>query len=154
MLYNQPEFINDTLGHRNTSYNKFVFLTKGTISISEFYLAYAYCGSPLLRDFDSKIKIIVDNTNSLKKDFSNITSVKLDTFQCAKIDTIHKADFGTYDLNKIGAYSGKFKTSGKKNIRGLMIEYSNEYIDENGEKAYAESQTYFEKEIYVKDSLK
>ena len=35
-----------------------------------------------------------------------------------------------------------------------MIEYSNEHIDENGEKAYAESQTYFEKEIYVKDSLK
>ncbi len=153
-LYDQQEFVNDTLGHRNTSYDKFVFLTKDTISISEYYLAYAYCGSPLLRDFDSKVNVIVDNTNSLKNDFSNINSVKLDTFKYAKIDTIHNADFGTYDLNKIAAFSGKFKTTGKKTIRGLMIEYSNSYIDKNGENSTAESQTYFEKEIYVKDTVK
>ena len=35
-----------------------------------------------------------------------------------------------------------------------MIEYSNNYIDTDGEIAYAESQTYFEKEIYVKDTIK
>ncbi|MBE7646792.1 hypothetical protein F7644_12455 [Tenacibaculum finnmarkense genomovar ulcerans] len=151
IIYNQKEFYSDTLGHRNTSYDKIMFLTKDTISISEFYLAYAHCASPLLRDFDSKIKVIVDNTNKLKNNFSNIDSIKLDTFQYAKIDTIHNANFGSYDLNKTAAFSGKFKTSGKKTIRGLMIEYTDQYIDKNGELAYAESQTYFEKEIYVKD---
>ncbi len=139
---------------RNSSYDKFVFLTNDTIKINQYYLAFAHCGSPLLRDFDSKIKVIVDNTNSLNSDFSNINSVKLDTFQYAKIDTIHKADFGTYDLYKTAAFSGKFKNSGKKILRGLMIEYSNKYIDTDSDIVYAESQTYFEKEIYVKDTIK
>ena len=151
-IYSQKEFINDTLGHRNTSYDKFTFLTKDTISISDYYLAYAYCGSPLLREYDSKIKVIVDNTNTLNKDFSNIDLVKLDTFQYAKIDTIHKADFGNYDLNKVAAFSGRFDTTGKKTIRGLMIEYTYDFITKDSTKAYAESQTYFEKEIFVKDS--
>ncbi len=153
-LYSKTQFIGDTLGFRNSCYDKFVFLTNDTIKVNEFYLAFAHCGSPLLRDFDSKIKVIVDNTNSLNNDFSNINSVKLDTFQYAKIDTIHKADFGSYDLNKIAAFSGKFKNPGKKTLRGLMIEYSDKYIDTNGEIAYAESKTYFEKEIYVKDTIK
>ncbi len=77
----------------------------------------------------------------------------MDTFQYAKIDTIHKTDFGTYDLDKTAAFSGKFKKSGKKTLRGLMIEYSDKYIDTDGEIAYAESKTYFEKEIYVKDTI-
>lgn len=150
-VYNQKEFISDTLGHRNTSYDKFTFLTKDTISISDYYFGYAYCGSPLLREYDSKIKVIVDNTYTLNKDFSNIELVKLDTFQHAKIDTIHNADFGDYDLNKVAAFSGKFKTTGKKTIRGLMIEYTNDFITKDSVKAYAESRTYFEKEIFVKN---
>lgn len=152
VLYKQKEFIGDTLGHRNTSYDKFVFLTNDTISVSEYYYAYAFCGSPLLRDFDSRIKVVVDNNNRLNMDFSNINSVKLDTFQCAKIDTIHNANFGTYNLNRVSAFSGKFETAGKKLIRGFMIEYSDKYIDKYGRSGYAESRTYFEKNIYVKNT--
>ena len=151
-IFRQKEFENDTLGFRSTNYNTFHFLTKDTINISDYYFAFANCGSPKLRDYNSKVKIIVDNTNSVNKDFSNLNSVELDTFYYARIDTIHKSDFNNYDLDKVVAFSGKYKTTGHKTIRGYLIEYTDEYPIENGEKAKAETKTYFEKNIYVKDS--
>lgn len=150
-IFKQKEFENDTLGFRNTIYTTFHFITKDTLKKSEFYYGFANCGSPSLRDYNSKVKIVVDNTNSLNKDFANINSVKLDTFYYAKIDTIHKTDFKGYDLEKVVAFSGKFKEAGQKTIRGYLIEYTDEYPIENGEKAKAETKTYFEKNIYVKD---
>lgn len=152
-IFAQKEFKNDTLGFRNTNYNTFNFISSDTIKNSEFYLAFANCGSPELRDYNSKVKIVVDNTNSLKKDFSNAASIKLDTFYYAKIDTIHKAQFPDYDLEKVVAFSGKFKKPGKKIIRGYLVEYTDQYPIENNKKAKAESKTYFEKTIYVKDSI-
>ena len=152
-IFDQLEFVNDTLGFRNTNYNTFNFITKDTINIAEYYYAFANCGSPLLRDYSSKVKIIVDHSNSLKKDFSNEKKVKLDTFYYAKIDTIHKLDFPGYDLEKVVAFSGKFKEPGQKIIRGYMIEYSGQFPVEKNIKGKAESRTYFEKKIYVKDSI-
>ena len=151
-IFTQKEFENDTLGFRNTIYNTFHFITKDTINISDYYFAFANCGSPKLRHYNSKVKIIVDNTNSLNRDFSNLNSVELDTFYYARIDTIHKSDFNSYDLDKVVAFSGKYKTSGQKTIRGYLIEYTDEYPIENGVKAKAETKTYFEKIIYIKDS--
>ena len=150
-IYAQTEFKNDTLGFRNTNYNTFNFISSDTIKTSEFYLAFANCGSPALRDYNSKVKIVVDNTNSLKKDFSNARDIKLDTFYYAKIDTIHKAEFPGYDLEKVVAFSGKFKNPGKKIIRGYLIEYTDQYPIEHNRKAKTESKTYFEKTIYVRD---
>ena len=152
-IFAQKEFKYDTLGFRNTNYNTFNFISSDTIKNSEFYLAFANCGSSVLRDYNSKVKIVVDNTNSLKKDFSNATSIKLDTFYYAKIDTIHKAQFPGYDSEKVVAFSGKFKKTGKKTIRGYLIEYTDQYPIENNKKGKAESKTYFEKIIYVKDSI-
>jgi hypothetical protein len=152
-IFAQKNFKNDTLDFRNTNYNTFNFITSDTIKNSEFYFAFANCGSPEFRDYNSKVKIVVDNTNSLKKDFSNATNIKLDTFYYAKIDTIHKAQFPRYDLEKVVAFSGKFKKTGKKTIRGYLVEYTNQYPIENNKKTKAESKTYFEKTIYVKDSL-
>lgn len=152
-IFAQKEFKNDTLDFRNTTYNTFDFITSDTIKNSEFYLAFANCGSPQLRDYNSKVKIVVDNTNSLKKDFSNSTRIKLDTFYYAKIDKTHKAKFPGYDLEKVVAFSGKFKKTGKKTIRGYLIEYTDQYPIENNKKAKAQVKTYFEKTIYVKDSM-
>jgi hypothetical protein len=152
-IFAQKEFRNDTLDFRNTTYNTFKFITNDTIKNSEFYLAFATCGSPELREYNSKVKIIVDNTNTLKKDFSNAKSIKLDTFYYAKIDKIHKAQFPGYDLEKVVAFSGKFKKTGKKTIRGYLIEYTDQYPIEKNKKVKAEVKTYFEKTIYVKDSM-
>lgn len=151
-IFAQKEFKNDTLDFRNTTYNTFNFITSDTIKNSEFYLAFANCGSPQLRNYNSKVKIVVDNTNSLKKDFSNATSIKLDTFYYAKIDKVHKVKFPGYDLEKVVAFSGKFKKTGKKTIRGYLIEYTDKYPIENNKIAQAQVKTYFEKTIYVKDS--
>jgi len=153
-IFAQKEFSNDTLGFRNTNYNTFNFITKDTLNLNDFYFGFANCGSPALRDYNSKVKIVIDNTNSLNKDFSNIKSVKLDTFYYAKIDTIHKTEFNGYDLEKVVAFSGRFKNKGQKTIRGFMIEYTDEYPFENNQTAKAETKTYFEKTLYVKDSMK
>jgi hypothetical protein len=152
-IFPQKEFRNDTLAFRNTTYNTFKFITKDTIKNSEYYLAFANCGSPQLREYNSKVKIVVDNTNTLKKDFSNVTSIKLDTFYYAKIDRIHKVQFPGYDLEKVVAFSGKFKKTGKKTIRGYLIEYTDQYPIEKNKNVKAEVRTYFEKTIYVKDSM-
>lgn len=153
-IFDQKEFINDTINQRNSSYNTFNFITNDTIDISDHYFAFASCGSPLLRDYESKILVVVDNTNSLKKDFSNIASIKMDTFYYAKIDTIHNTNFDNYDLEKVAAFSGKFKSEGEKIIRGYMLEYTDKYPADNNEMAKAESRTYFEKTIFVTDQKK
>jgi hypothetical protein len=152
-IFAQKEFKNDTLGFRNSSYNTFKFLTSDTIKVSQYYYAFANCGSPVLRDYNSKVMIIVDNTNTLKDDFSNLKNVKVDTFYYAKIDTIHKTEFPSYDLEKVVAFSGKFKSPGKKTIRGYLDEYTTEYPEDN-KKVRVESRTYFEKTIYVKKEKK
>ena len=84
--------------------------------------------------------------NTLKKDFSNTTSIKLDTFYYAKIDRIHKVQFPGYDLEKVVAFSGKFKKAGKKTIRGYLIEYTNQYPIAKNKKVKAEVKTYFEEQ--------
>ncbi len=150
-IFAQKEFENDTLGFRNTIYNTFNFITNDTLNLNEFYFGFANCGSPSLRDYNSKVKIVVDNTNSLNKDFSNINNVKLDTFYYAKIDTIHKSEFKGYDLEKVVAFSGKFNTTGLKTIRGYLIEYTVEYPIENNKMGKAATKTYFEKTVYIKE---
>jgi hypothetical protein len=151
-VFAQKEFENDTLDFRNTNYNTFKFITKDTIKISEFYFAFANCGSPSLRNYNSKVKIVVDNTNSLNKYFSNTESVSLDTFYNAKIDKVHKTEFDGYDLEKVVAFSGRFEKPGQKIIRGYLIEYSEEYPIEENKKGIVQIKTYFEKKIYVKDN--
>lgn len=150
-IFKQKEFINDTISILGSNWNTFKFITNDTIYINENYYGFANLGSPVLRDYNSKIIVVVDNKNTLKKDFSNINEVKLDTFYYAKIDTVHKTKFPNFDLDKVAAFSGKFDNSGEKIIRGIMIEYTNEYPIKDNEKVRAESLTYFEKKIFVKE---
>jgi hypothetical protein len=150
-IFDQKEFVDDTLEVRSSSYNKFCFLTKDTISISQYFYAYANCGSPLLREYNSRAKVVLGKEKyNFNSDFSNDKEVKVDTFYNAEIDKLHKVSFPNFNLKYVTAFSGKFKTPGPKILRGYMAEYTDAYIGENGKKCKAETRVYFEKKIYVK----
>lgn len=121
-IFDQEEFVNDTLDFRNSHYNFVNFITPDTIAVSEYYFAYATVGSPLLREYDWEILVVVNKPDQeLKRDFSNINKIELDSFFNANKDTLHRVE-SDYDPKHIAAFSQKFITPGEKTIRGYIIE--------------------------------
>jgi hypothetical protein len=151
-IFKQKEFINDTLGIRSTSYNVIHF-RKDTVELSESMKAIAYLGSPLIRDKNSQLLVLIGQSkNNFNSDFSNEKEVKLDTFYNLTIDKVNQKWFKNVEQKYFTTFGYYFENPGEKTIRGYMLEYAVGNFEKEIDSFT--SKTYFEKIIYVKDSVK
>ncbi len=154
-IFNQKEFVNDTLGTRATDYNVFDF-NKDTIYLNEPIRGIAYCNSRRIRDYDSQIRIFFHGeSENFNSSFPNDSLIRTDSFDNLKTDSINQKWFTDIDPERYGhiaIFGAWFKNPGKKLLRGYMEEYSYGPF----EKKEIDSMTarvYFEKTIYVKDTI-
>lgn len=146
-IFNQKEFINDTLGAKTTSFNIFNF-NKDTIKVNEYVRAFAYCGSPLISHLDSEILVVLpEEGNDFNDDFSNENEIKTIKFYNLTIDTINQKWFKSADKQYLTPFWYSFDTSGEKILRGYMVEYATGKFENDVDSIT--SKTYFEKKIYV-----
>ena len=153
--YDQIEFKNDTTESRNSIMIPFDFYQGDTINLNEPFAASVRCNSPLGREYNSQIMMfLAKESANFNKDFSNENEVKLDTFLNLNFDKTNVENFpeGT-NKNYVVAFGRWFKTPGNKIIRGFMKEYWT-LSDKNNDTLKAERKVYFEKNIYVKDTVK
>lgn len=155
VIFNQKEFINDTLKIRATDYNIFKF-NKDTILLNEPIRGVAYCNSRRIRDYDSQIRIFLHSqSEDFNSSFPNDSLVRIHHFNNLTLDTINQRWFANNDSERYGhvATFGKwFKTPGKKLLRGYMEEYSYGPFKEK-EFDSITARVYFEKTIFVKDTI-
>lgn len=150
--YIQSDFSSDTLEYDRTFYVQFD-LGKDTIQINEPWLAVCYYYTPIFKKQNSKsVVVLAKNQSSFKSDFSNISEVKKDTFFSLRKDIKNRVNFPDDDFDHTIAFGRWFETSGKKVIRGYLSEFyiQNARSDRN---KIVEKLTFFEKEIYVKDTI-
>lgn len=143
-VYNQKEFIGDTLPYNIGFYTEFE-LGKDTVRLNEPWSAAAsryYLSFP---EENTNIVVILGNFN---KDFSNIAEVKKDTFYNLLVDVENQKWFPEHNPESTVVFGQWFKTVGEKTIRGYLTEY---YEIESG--FNKESRVFFEKKLYVKDSI-
>lgn len=154
LITHQEEFIADTLNFNYTTYNFIKVLSKDTINLNESFSAYAYNGSPTLRDLNSQILVLVGKEkNNINSNFSNLEDVTLDTFYNVNIDSINQPNFKGYEWKQVAVFGRWFKTPGEKTIRGYVLEYAKgpftDTILNKNEIDSLTTKTYFEKKIFV-----
>lgn len=142
--YHQKEFIADTLPYNISMYTK-LELGKDTISLREPWTAAA---ARYVQAFLNKDINIVVVLGDFDKDFSNIAEVKKDTFYNLLIDVDNQKWFPEENPAATVVFGKWFESKGEKTIRGYLTEYYE--VDSTINK---ESRVYFEKNIYVKDSI-
>ena len=149
-IYNQKEFREDPNELKRSIFVRFGFIPEGdTLSISEPFKVLAEDGFPFWTNKDSESYVVLAKENyNFNSDFSNESQVKLDTFFCVERDKINKGSFPNSDQKHTVAFGRWFVTPGKKELRGYMVEYCKNNI------IIEERRTYFEKIIYVKDTVK
>ncbi len=153
--YNQKEFSNDTLDSRNSSMIRFDFYSKDTISITEPFAASVICNSPLLREYNSQIIMLLGKENqNFNKTFSNEKEVKLDTFYNLNLDKVNRKNFVKANPNYVAAFGRWFDKPGKKVLLGYMLEYYDRKPTTKDSSIRGERKVYFEKEIFVKGKTK
>ncbi|AXP81573.1 hypothetical protein CJ739_2500 [Mariniflexile rhizosphaerae] len=155
-IFNQKEFVNDTLGTRATNYNVFDF-NKDTIDLNEPIRGVAYCNSRRIRDYDSQIRVFFHSeSENFNSPFPNDSLIRTDHFDNLKTDTINQKWFTDINPKRYGhvsIFGSWFKKPGKKLLRGYMEEYSyGPFKDKEIDSMTA--RVYFEKTIYVKDTIK
>ncbi len=94
---------------------------------------------------DSEMFVIVPYKNSdLTKDFSNIYEIKHDTFPSLINDGIPHPEVADLNLNHITEFGLKYSSSGKKIVRGIIVEKSKE------NNQYVERRLFFEEHFFYK----
>ncbi len=147
-VYNQKDFYNDTLNYTKSYFAEFD-LGKDTININEPWRAVSYYYTPIYKDKNSEVIIVMGRTeNNFNADFSNFPEVEKDTFYSLKKDVGNQRYFPDDDPNSTVVFGTWFKTPGKKILRGYLSEY---YKD--SKKRIQEKRIFFEKNLFVKDSL-
>ena len=154
-IFNQKEFVNDTLGIRATDYNVFEF-NRDTIYLNERIRGIAYCNSRRIRDYDSQIRIFLHSeSEDFNSPFPNDSLIRKTSFDNLKNDSINQKWFTDVDpetYGHIAIFGFWFENPGKKLLRGYMEEYSYGPFKENDIDSIT-SKIYFEKIIYVKDTI-
>jgi len=157
-IYKQAEFINDTIFFRNTIYDV-IFFNRDTIKLNEPLRGYVQIFSSVIRDHQSNVRaFIAKDSANYNYDFSNDKEVKLAKFNDLTIDTKNQKWVvdGT-DFSKLAFIGLRFDSVGDKYLRGYYQQYSFGPFskDKNGQKvdSIIGHKIYFEKKIYVKDSI-
>lgn len=153
-IFKQKEFIHDTLKVRATDYNTFVF-NKDTISLNEPIRGVAFCNSRRIRDYNSQIRVFLHSeSKDFNSPFPNDSVIRHEYFENLKIDRINQKWFPHIESDRYGhvaVFGTWFENPGKKLLRGYMEEYSYGPFDEEWDSITAK--VYFEKTIFVKDSV-
>jgi len=154
-IFKQKEFINDTINFRNTVWDQFIF-NKDTISLSEPIRGIAFCNSKSIQNEETaKIKVVIALHDSINfnSDFSNEEQIKTVTFNCLSIDTKNQKYFTDSDLNYTAVFGLRFDSPGEKILRGYMQEYSYGPFKDKTIDSIIGLKRYFEKRVYVKDTM-
>lgn len=133
-------------------------MLKDTVFIHEYAKAFVELEEPFFNKEDSKIIVIleVDENYPLKKDLSNEFDIPVEGFHNLSFDTINQKWFNIKkrSYNKCSVFGRKYSTFGNHKMRGYVLEYISEnppmdsISDEKKQRKY-----YFEKEIFVKDTM-
>tara|TARA_R110000851_G_C12996996_1_gene557933 strand:+ start:112 stop:1071 length:960 start_codon:yes stop_codon:yes gene_type:complete len=155
-VFDQKEFVHDTLSIRHSSYNIFQF-NKDTIYLNEPIRGVAYCFSPRIEDkYNSQIRVFLDtNDEKFTFDFSNDSIIRKQGYNNLEIDTINQKwfdDISKEDFRYTAVFGSWFENPGKKLLQGYMEEYAiGPFQDIDADSIT--SRIYFRKEIFVKDTL-
>lgn len=150
-FYNQEEFLSDTINSDMSRYAEFI-ARNDTIYLNKPWKAACFYYTPLFRDKNSQAVIILStDDNIFNEDFSNMNEVKKDTFYSLAKDIENKKWFPEDDPDYTVVFGRWFDTPGEKIIRGYLSEfYTEQKADTTKTK---ESLIFFEKTIYVKDTI-
>jgi hypothetical protein len=133
---------NDTIGG-----NYYIPLIKDTTKLGEVTRLRFTLVEPSI-SYDTEMYILVPiKDEELKKDFSNLFEIELDTFRSLKNDGIPHPELSNLDLplNHISEFGYEYSTSGKKRVRGAIVERGK--LDDKG----YERRLYFDKSFYISE---
>tara|TARA_R110000868_G_scaffold330624_1_gene591604 strand:- start:6713 stop:7633 length:921 start_codon:yes stop_codon:yes gene_type:complete len=85
--------------------------------------------------------------NEINEDFSNLNEIELEAFNNLGKDSVNGSSFRDFNQDKCIAFGKWFDKKGINILRGIIVEYYKDSIQEK------EHKFYFEKEIFVKDSI-
>lgn len=126
-----------------------ILVVNDTISLREPFRAVGIYYTPVLSDKNSSLIVVLDkNEMFIKVNDLNNKEIKKDTFFSLSKDTINRKWFPEDDPEYTVVFGGWFRTTGAKTISGYFSEY---YIDSQNQ--HHEKRIYFEKKVFVKDSL-
>jgi len=158
-IYKQTEFLNDTTYYRNTVYDV-IFFNRDTIKLNEPIRGYIEIGSRILSNYPNNHvrAYIAKEKNNYNFDFSNERQVKLDTFYDLTIDKVNQKWFKGAKHNQLVVIGKWFDSIGDKTIRGYYEQYSYNLPFKKEKSEYSIDsvigyKTFFEKKVYVKDSI-
>lgn len=153
-IFNQKEFLNDTLNQRNSTFNFFIF-SKDTLELGEPIKGIAQVYTQMLDKYESEIILLMAKENhNFHSDFSNYQEVKFDTFFSPKKDTLNRFMFKENQWDKNVVFWRAFKTPGKKILRGYVQEQTKRYPYKKDSFGEAFARIFFEKEVFVLDTIK
>lgn len=156
-IYDQEEFKAESKGEKTSIFVRFRYANrKDTISIAEPLQGLAEDAAPFWESRNSNSYIVLGKEkHNFNKDFSNLKEVKLDTFVCLKNDKVNNpSSFPDYNPKYGIAFGRWFDTPGKKILRGYMVEHYKRKATPDDSIVSRQRRTYFEKVIYVKDTIK
>lgn len=155
-IYNQEEFKKESEGEKTSFFVRFhKNNVSDTISISEPFSSIAEDGFPLWDKVNSESYLVLAKEKfNFNSDFSNEKIVKLDTFLCLERDKLNQEVLPNVDRKHTVVFGRWFDTPGKKIMRGYMVEHYKRKATQNDSVLGETRRTYFEKIIYVIDTLK
>lgn len=134
-----------------------VELARDTIILDNYVKGLVILEKPFFQEVESKIIVVFEEDEKfpLKNDLSNELEIPIVAFHNLSVDIENQEWFPDYDFNKTSAFGKKFSTTGSKKLRGFVLEYITEeppsldtIIHDDKHKKH-----YFEKEVYVKDTI-
>lgn len=155
--YDQDEFREDTIsGVSNYAYFQFYDERPMSqkVTIDNPFKAIVYLDAPFYRNSEIMV-LLAKEENNFNEDFSNFSEVKCDTFYCVKKDKKNSHELKDSNQNLTAVFGRRFKTTGKKILRGYVREYYTRDL-KVGEKfadkfktVTNERKIYFEKKVVV-----
>lgn len=145
----------DTIFHKSI-YLSLYFLSD-TIMLNEAVKVYAELEYPFFKDRASSILAIVpkDNSEDFMEDFSNVDHIKRDTTFNLNIEKEYRLEAGMPegDYSREVIFGRYYNSPGIKKFRGVIVEYFKTDTITQDSLNFFEHKIYFEKDIYVKDTL-
>tara|TARA_R110000751_G_scaffold307580_1_gene429608 strand:- start:1855 stop:2694 length:840 start_codon:yes stop_codon:yes gene_type:complete len=156
-IYQQKEFVNDTVSRRATTYD-IIFFNRDTLKMNEPLIGTVEIFSHLIRDHPANTRVLIAREeNNYNYDFSNEKEVKLDTFYDLTKDTINQKWFEGAEFRDLATFGQWYDTVGEKTLRGFYQQYfmGPTELDEDGMKidSIIGPKTFFEHKFIVIDSI-
>lgn len=151
-VYN-VNFNGDTL-YQGSNFIRIV-VAKDTIELNEPFRAIVYLEGEFFRSKEVPyIKVsIANNIQNFKSDFSNAEEVNLDKFNNLLLDTANQKWYPNVNKRRTAVFGKYFKDAGDKHVRGYVSEFIDKQPTTIDSSIAEERRIYFDKRIYVKDSV-